>query len=93
MPIKRLVPLVEIGARPKGVASFASKSIKKNKYREPLKQMTDLVGARVIVHLQSEVEAVCRWIEDTFEIDRANSGSNIGSWARTNPATARCITG
>lgn len=75
--VKAIVPTAEVGARPKEAASFAGKLIKKNKYKDPLKEVTDLVGARVIVHLHSEVEAVCQWIRDTFEIDRANSGDKL----------------
>lgn len=66
-------PLADIGARAKDAVSFAGKLIKKKKYSDPLHEVTDLVGARVNLHFQEEVKSVCRWIEDRFEVDRANS--------------------
>ncbi|MBN1419007.1 MAG: NUDIX domain-containing protein [Planctomycetes bacterium] len=75
--VRAMFPLADIGVRTKGPASFAAKLIKKNKYKDPLREVTDLVGGRIVVHLQAEVDAVCRWIEETFEIDRANSGDKL----------------
>jgi ppGpp synthetase/RelA/SpoT-type nucleotidyltranferase len=65
--------LAIVQARPKGVVSFSNKIILKDKYKNPLVDMTDLCGARVIVHFQSQVEKVCNFIRDNFEIDEANS--------------------
>lgn len=75
--LKTLMPTANVDGRPKDPVSFAAKLIKKNKYTDPLRQITDLVGTRVVVHLASEVDAVCRWIERTFEVDRANSGDKV----------------
>lgn len=70
----RICPTAIVTARPKGVASFAKKLLlKKDQYRISAKQPTDLCGARVIVQLLSEVDAVCRFIREEFEIDKANS--------------------
>ncbi len=66
-------PLAQVTAREKGLVSFANKLIKKDKYADPLRELTDLAGARVIVHLQSEVDEVGKWIRETFEIDEKNS--------------------
>lgn len=71
--IKPRFPLSQIAGRAKGVVSFADKIVKKAKYADPLRDITDLVGLRVIVHLPSEVDAVGRFIRDTFHIDEANS--------------------
>ena len=71
--IKPQFPLATIEGRPKGLISFAGKVVKKNKYTDPLRQLTDLAGLRVIVHLPSEVEAVGSIIRATFHIDEANS--------------------
>jgi ppGpp synthetase/RelA/SpoT-type nucleotidyltranferase len=65
--------LAIVQARPKGVVSFTNKIISKDKYKNPLTDMTDLCGARVIVHFQSHVEKICGFIRDNFEIDEANS--------------------
>ncbi len=75
--VRAIVPMAEVAARTKEVVSFAAKLIKKNKYRDPLREMTDLVGARIVVHLPEEVDAVCRWIEANLEIDKANSGDKL----------------
>jgi len=61
-----------IQTRAKSIASFSEKILRK-RYSDPLKQMTDLCGARVIVHTRSEIRAVSRFIETHFEIDWANT--------------------
>ena len=67
-------PLAMVQVRAKTVPSFAEKIMRKrDKYSEPLKQMTDLCGARVIVHTRAEVDAICAFIRDRFEIDEENS--------------------
>ena len=75
--VKAVVPIAEISARPKDAVSFARKLIAKDKYTKPFKQLTDFAGARIVVHLASEVNEVCKWIEGTFEVDRANSGDKL----------------
>lgn len=71
--IKPRFPLADISGRPKGLASFAMKIIKKSKYNNPMKQLTDLVGVRIIVHLNSEVETVGKILRQNFRIDEENS--------------------
>lgn len=66
-------PLAVVMARAKGVSSFAEKIIKKAKYQDPLREVTDLAGARIIVHFPHQVEKVCKFIRDNFEIDEVNS--------------------
>jgi ppGpp synthetase/RelA/SpoT-type nucleotidyltranferase len=71
---KRYAPLAIVQTRPKSFTSFAEKiQRKKGKYRDPLMRMTDLCGGRVITHTQSEVKAICEFLEHYFEIDWANS--------------------
>lgn len=69
----KLSLLAIVQSRPKGIVSFSNKIILKDKYRNPLTDMTDLCGARVIVHFQSQVEKLCDFIKENFEIDEANS--------------------
>jgi ppGpp synthetase/RelA/SpoT-type nucleotidyltranferase len=69
----RLAPSSIVQARAKRVASFAEKMLRKDKYRQPLREMTDLCGARIITHTQAEIQRICRFIRDHFEIDEANS--------------------
>ena len=62
-----------VQTRAKQVSSFSTKIILKDKYKNPLTDMTDLCGARVILHFQSQVEKICAFIKENFEIDEANS--------------------
>jgi ppGpp synthetase/RelA/SpoT-type nucleotidyltranferase len=66
-------PLGVVQARAKKIESFSEKIIRKDKYKNPLLDMTDLCGARAIVHFESQVVEVCKFIRANFEIDEANS--------------------
>jgi ppGpp synthetase/RelA/SpoT-type nucleotidyltranferase len=71
---KRLAPLAIVNSRAKSLSSFAEKILRKPaKYPDPVQDMTDLAGVRVIARLRSEVEAICGFLEERFEIDRENS--------------------
>jgi ppGpp synthetase/RelA/SpoT-type nucleotidyltranferase len=71
---RQICPTAIIQARAKCVSSFAEKILrKKDKYRDPVSQLTDLCGARVIMHVRDDVEALSRFIREHFEIDEANS--------------------
>jgi ppGpp synthetase/RelA/SpoT-type nucleotidyltranferase len=71
---KQRSPLGIIQSRAKTVCSFAEKAQRKHdKYEDPVYQFTDLCGARVITHTYTEVEAMCRYIEENFVIDAENS--------------------
>src|SRR5262249_3155148 len=51
--------------RPKSLASFSEKAIrKKNKYSNPVEQLTDVVGGRVITYTQAAANKVRGQIED-----------------------------
>ena len=78
----KLAPLCVINTRPKGLASFAEKILRKRALYtdpkdplppDPLVRMTDLCGGRVITHTPAEVETVCAFIKSAFEIDWPNS--------------------
>ncbi|MFO7589203.1 MAG: tetratricopeptide repeat protein, partial [Gemmatimonadota bacterium] len=63
-----------IQTRPKAIASFAEKALRKRgKYSDPVNQFTDLCGGRVITRIGPDVEAIGRYLEERFEIDRENS--------------------
>ena len=71
---KKHSPLSIIQTRPKTVASFAEKAVRKaHKYKDPTNQLTDLCGGRIIAHTQEEVEKICSFIRKNFIIDEANS--------------------
>ncbi|MCX5697236.1 MAG: RyR domain-containing protein [Candidatus Omnitrophica bacterium] len=71
---QRYTPLAIVQARPKSISSFAEKiQRKRSLYKNAVKDMTDLCGARIIVHTQDEVRVLCDFIENNFEIDWENS--------------------
>jgi ppGpp synthetase/RelA/SpoT-type nucleotidyltranferase len=71
---ERLAPLAIVQTRPKSVASFAEKALRKqHKYADPVHEFTDLCGARVIARTRSEVEALNAFVKERFEIDWENS--------------------
>lgn len=64
---RRAVPEVMVQARPKSLASFAEKCVRKwPKYQDPADELTDLCGGRVIVHTLDQVKAVRAFIEQNF---------------------------
>src|SRR5688572_24722941 len=53
------IPEAVVQARAKTVSSFAEKCVRKaDKYEDPIHDMTDLCGARVIVQTLEQVKAV-----------------------------------
>ncbi|MDR3719724.1 MAG: RyR domain-containing protein [Bryobacteraceae bacterium] len=71
---RTLAPMAIVQARAKTLPSFAEKAIRKRaKYSDPLHQLTDLCGARVITETQAEVDRVCDFIRRSFIVDEANS--------------------
>jgi ppGpp synthetase/RelA/SpoT-type nucleotidyltranferase len=78
----KVAPMAVVEARAKGVPSFAEKILRKrDTYQtprdlqppDPLVRLTDLCGGRVICQTAAQVQAVCKWIEQAFVIDWANS--------------------
>jgi ppGpp synthetase/RelA/SpoT-type nucleotidyltranferase len=71
---RAIAPMAIVQARAKTLPSFAEKAVRKRaKYSDPLHQLTDLCGARVITETQDEVNRVCQFIRAHFLIDEANS--------------------
>jgi len=63
-----------VQTRPKSITSFAEKIVRKwPKYHDPLNQLTDLCGGRIITHTQRQVRDICKLIEEHFLIDWDNS--------------------
>jgi ppGpp synthetase/RelA/SpoT-type nucleotidyltranferase len=62
-------PGAAIETRAKTPGSFASKYIRRqNKYPDPVNQMTDLCGGRIVVQTLQQAEAIRRFIEDNFTV-------------------------
>jgi ppGpp synthetase/RelA/SpoT-type nucleotidyltranferase len=66
------VHFLTIQSRIKEEESIRSKAFEKN-YTDPDQLMTDIIGLRVIVYLESDVDKVSKIINDCFEIDNLNS--------------------
>ena len=70
----QIAPLAIVQVRAKSIRSFAEKSLRKRASRpDPVHMFTDLCGARLIGRTRSEVDALCRFVVDHFEIDWENS--------------------
>jgi ppGpp synthetase/RelA/SpoT-type nucleotidyltranferase len=67
-------PTATVTARAKTLSSFADKAARKaSKYPDPVNQLTDLCGGRVMTETQADVDAMCKVIREIFVIDEANS--------------------
>ena len=71
-----------VQARAKTIVSFAEKIQRPGKsYTDPVNELTDLCGARVIAHTLSEVDAICDFVEQAFEIYWEDSGDKAETLA------------
>jgi ppGpp synthetase/RelA/SpoT-type nucleotidyltranferase len=69
-----LCPNAVVQARAKSLSSFAEKALRKrSEFADPIRQFTDLCGARVITTTLDELGQVCRFIEEHFKVDWPNS--------------------
>ena len=63
-----------IESRTKDPQSFREKILRGSKsYRDPLKEITDLSGLRIITYYQDDAALIGKAIESEFEVDSANS--------------------
>lgn len=63
-----------IEVRAKSVESFLEKAARPGKsYSDPLQQITDQVGARIIIYYPSDVDEVCSLLRGQFIVDEASS--------------------
>ena len=69
-----------VQARAKTISSFAEKIQRPGKsYRDPVRELTDLCGARVIVHNLRDVAAMCQFVEKHFKVFYEHSGNKLES--------------
>jgi putative GTP pyrophosphokinase len=59
-------------SRTKEIDSF-KKKIAKEKYDDPINQITDLAGIRIITYVEDELTEICKIIEKIFSIDKDKS--------------------
>ncbi|MCF7859132.1 MAG: hypothetical protein K9N07_07400 [Candidatus Cloacimonetes bacterium] len=70
----KYAPLCIVQSRAKGISSFAEKAVRKaHKYKDPVNQITDLCGARIITHFQYQVDRISQFIKSNFLVDELNS--------------------
>lgn len=69
---ENFVPCLPIQSRIKTVSSAGNKFQSKG-YSAPFEQMTDIVGLRVVVFLERDIDKVERLTRECFQIDEANS--------------------
>jgi len=68
------VDYVTIEGRAKTIESFQEKIQRDSKdYKEPLDELTDLAGVRVITYQVADIDTVSKIIDDNFQIDTENS--------------------
>ncbi|MFT3712308.1 MAG: RelA/SpoT domain-containing protein [Archangium sp.] len=70
--LSRASEIHAISARPKDTASLREKILRK-KYTEPARQVTDLLGGRVIVLFSDHVDPIAQVIREHLEIDDRRS--------------------
>jgi len=66
------IPFHMITSRAKELDSFKKKA-QKDKYDDPVNQILDLAGIRIITYVEDDVSLVCKIIEDVFDINLENS--------------------
>jgi len=63
-----------IEGRPKTIESFSEKISRAGKnYKNPLNEITDLCGLRIIVYYEDDIDKVCALIDKEFNVDEVKS--------------------
>lgn len=74
------IDVIQIEARTKEIDSFTSKIARKGAiYKDPLAEMTDIVGLRVITYYLEDVDKVAKIIRREFTVDDAVSVDKAAS--------------
>lgn len=66
------ITINSITGRVKEKESYCKKALKE-KYGNPIKEITDMAGIRIISYVNSDVDKICKIIEEEFDIDKENS--------------------
>lgn len=70
------IPYQSITQRVKDRDSYINKC-KKDQYLNPIKEIMDVAGIRIIAYTNNDVVRICRIIEQEFKIDNDNSDNKI----------------
>lgn len=68
------IPYQSVSHRVKEKESYLNKC-KSEKYTDPIKQITDVSGIRIIAYTNQDVSNICEILKDEFIIDEGNSGN------------------
>lgn len=72
--VKKYAHFAIVQSRAKTIGSFAEKiQRKKDTHHDPLRNFTDLCGARIVTLMAEGIRPVCQFIEKNFAIDWENS--------------------
>lgn len=69
---QKSVEFLSLEARPKSLSSCIQK-IERKSYRDPINQITDIVGVRIILYFEHQIPIVSNFIREMFCIDNENS--------------------
>lgn len=70
----KTIPYQSVGHRVKEKESYLNKC-KSEKYTDPIEQITDVAGIRIIAYTNQDVSSICKILQDEFLIDEDNSGN------------------
>ena len=84
------INVLSVERRVKSIESAKAK-LENKKYSNPLREMTDIVGLRVIVFLESDVDRAEKCLETLFEIDLKTLQINVVLLMSVKLATAPYI--
>lgn len=66
------IQINSISGRVKEKDSFCEKALK-DKYNDPINEITDMAGIRIIAYVNSDVDKISKIIENEFDVDKENS--------------------
>ncbi len=66
------ITFLAVSGRTKSISDCVSKTKRKN-YKNPIRQLTDISGIRIIVFFEHDIESVSDIIRNSFQIDSENS--------------------
>ncbi|MEL0660983.1 hypothetical protein V6255_17775, partial [Psychromonas arctica] len=64
----------QISSRAKTIESVKAKG-NNEKYSDPINEIQDFSGIRIITYVEDEIDSICKIIEENFEIDLENSSN------------------
>ncbi len=78
--MSKKLDVVNIEARTKTIDGFCEKAQRDDKsYTDPIREITDLTGCRVICYYTSDIEKISRVIHENFDVDGKNSVDRLFS--------------